>query len=137
MAKPTILVNLKRCTGCWTCSMACKVAHDLGPDEWWQFIRTNGGSGMDEPVGKYPNLKTIWTPVYTKSCILCGDITRDGELPYCVRNCPAGALTYGILEDEESSVAKRVEELTAKGFKLYRAPKHENMRQEILYADQY
>ena len=46
MARPSILVNLKRCTGCWTCSLACKVGNELNEDEWWQYVKTIGsGSG--------------------------------------------------------------------------------------------
>ena len=51
MAK-TILVNINRCTGCWTCSMACKMAHDLETEEFWEFVRTIGGGELDEPGGE-------------------------------------------------------------------------------------
>lgn len=135
MAKPTILVNLKRCTGCWTCSFSCKVAHGLGVEEFWQYVRTNGGTCIDEPLGEYPNCRMDWTPIYTKKCIMCADITKDGELPYCVRNCPCGALTYGDLDDPESEVSLRKAQLEDRGFKIYTPPAYEEIRKGVLYAD--
>ena len=42
MTEKTILFNLQRCTGCWTCSLACKVGNKLPDDEFWLTVRTQG-----------------------------------------------------------------------------------------------
>ena len=39
----SILVNVNRCVGCWTCSMACKKAYGLGVDDYRMYVRTIGG----------------------------------------------------------------------------------------------
>lgn len=49
MSNEAILIDLDRCTGCWTCSMACKMAHHLDVDEYRVSVRTIGGGRIDEP----------------------------------------------------------------------------------------
>lgn len=136
MIKPAILVNLNRCTGCWTCSTACKVAYQLKEDKWWHYVRTIGsGAGVDEPAGEWPNVHMSWMPVYTSECILCVKRTRDGLEPYCTYNCPAKALTYGDLNDPDSPVSVRMRELREKGYNIFQLPAWERTRSEIHYAE--
>ena len=135
MAQPTILINLDRCTGCWTCSMACKIGNHLPDDTWWSTVRTLGsGEGIDRPGGTWPNLKMGWLPVFSKSCVMCAGRTAEGELPYCVYNCPTQAMWYGDLEDEGSEIAQKVEELRDRDFRLFRLPSWENSKEGIVYA---
>lgn len=135
MTKPAILVNLNRCTGCWTCSIACKMAHDLEPDEFWQYIRTVGGNQLDEPGGTYPDLHMKWIPIYTTKCTLCGDKIAKGEQPACVHHCPTKALTFGDTDDPQSTISLRTSELKDKGFRVFDLPKWENTRTRIHYAE--
>ena len=136
MTQPTILINLHRCTGCWTCSLACKVGNQLADDEWWQFVRTLGdGSGIDRPAGKWPNLHMSWIPIHTVDCTLCGERTEDGMDPYCVHNCPNLAMAYGDMDNPNSKVSKDVEALRQKGFKIFKLPEWERSRPEIIYAE--
>lgn len=136
MTQPGILIDLVRCTGCWTCSLACKMGNKLPEDEWWQFVRTLGsGSGIDEPAGVWPNLWMKWLPVHTSDCTLCGERTDQGYEPYCTYNCPTDAMTFGDLEDPQSPVSKRLAELKAMGYRIFELPARERTRPEIVYAE--
>ena len=45
----TILVDLQRCIGCWTCSMACKVGNGLEDDDFRITVRNlkvSAGAGF-------------------------------------------------------------------------------------------
>ena len=131
----TILVNINRCTGCWTCSMACKMAYDLETEEFREFIRTIGGGELDEPGGEWPNLYMKWMPIWKTSCRACqGDKSTAGQ-PYCTYNCPTGALTYGDIDDEASEIAKRLDALKKSSFRVYEMPVWEDTRKGILYAE--
>jgi len=136
MTQPSILINLKRCTGCWTCSLACKVGNKLSEDEWWQHVRTIGsGSGIDEPSGIWPDVHMSWMPIHTTDCTLCGKRTEQGLEPYCTYNCPTKAMTFGDLDDAQSPVSKRMAELKEKGYRLFQMPVWERTRPEIYYAE--
>jgi Fe-S-cluster-containing dehydrogenase component len=118
--------------------MACKVAHDLPADEWWQIVRTLGsGAGLDEPSGIYPNCFMEWMPTYTKKCILCADRAKDDLPPHCVHNCPAMALIFGDLDDSQSAISQRIAELRGKGFTIFQLPAWEQTRQNIYYANKH
>lgn len=136
MSKPTILINLSRCIGCWTCSMGCKVNYHLPDNMWRSTIRTLGsGEGIDRPGGVWPNLHMEWMPVYSAKCTLCEPRTSNGELPYCVNSCPNGAMFYGDLDNPESDASKQLEELKTRGYRIYTLPAWEEERTGILYAN--
>ncbi|CAK7011309.1 MAG: hypothetical protein PEGG_00436 [Paraeggerthella hongkongensis] len=130
MAQDTrILVNLQRCTGCWTCSLACKVVNELPYDEYWATVRTLGsGEGIDRPAGTWPNLSMSWMPVWSKKCIKCAPRLAEGQEPFCVKCCPNSALTTGEAVDAE------VEALREKGFRIFSLPAWESTREGIVYA---
>ena len=135
MTQPTILINLHRCTGCWTCSLACKVGNQLADDEWWQYVRTLGsGAGIDRPAGIWPNLHMSWLPIHTQDCTLCGSRTEQGFDPYCVHNCPNDAMIYGDLDDPKSAVALKLAALREGGYHIFKLPEWEKSRSEIVYA---
>lgn len=81
-------IDLKRCVGCHTCSVACKSANNLPNDIWWNRILTVGGEAMDTAAGTYPNNKMEFLPLNCQHC----------ENPACVKACPVGA-TYKREED--------------------------------------
>jgi Fe-S-cluster-containing dehydrogenase component len=135
MARPAVLVNLNRCTGCWTCSMACKVAHNLPENKWWLYVRTIGsGNGMDEPAGKWPDVHMSWMPIYTSMCILCSKRAEGGAEPFCTYNCPTKAMTYGDIDDPGSVISMRLKELQDKGYRTFQLPAWENTRPEVYYS---
>lgn len=81
-------IDIKRCTGCNSCSVACKVENNLPNEIWWNRILTVGGEKMDSPKGTFPNLKMQFLPINCQHC----------ENPSCVKACPVGA-TYKRKED--------------------------------------
>ncbi|MDR1014811.1 MAG: 4Fe-4S dicluster domain-containing protein [Coriobacteriales bacterium] len=85
-----MVIDTKRCVGCHTCSMACKMENNLPNDNWWCRIHTVGGQNMDSPGGSWPNLFLSYLPINCQHC----------ENPACTKVCPVGA-TY---KDEETGV---------------------------------
>ncbi|MDR1422261.1 MAG: 4Fe-4S dicluster domain-containing protein [Coriobacteriales bacterium] len=81
-------IDLKRCVGCHTCAVACKIENNLPDGNWWNRTTTEGGDAQDTPSGVYPNLKREYI---TLACQHCAN-------PACVRACPVGA-TYKREED--------------------------------------
>lgn len=76
-----MVIDLDRCIGCHTCSMACKAEHGIQEGSWIT-VDTIGGEHMDTPAGIYPDLKMSYLP---KSCMHCA------EAP-CMEACPSGAI---------------------------------------------
>ena len=126
----TILVDLQRCIGCWTCSRACKVGNNLPDEEFWLTVRTQGsGEGIDRPAGTWPNLHMSWIPIWSQSCVKCPSRIAKGDKPYCVNACPCDALTIG-----EAATAKK-EELRDRGFRFFELPAWEKSKDNVLYAE--
>lgn len=88
-----MIVDLKRCVGCHTCSVACRFANNLPAGTWWNHVYTEGGSQPDTAFGEFPNLSINWLPV---TCQHCDD-------PACVKVCPVGA-TY---KDPETGIVRQ------------------------------
>lgn len=130
-----ILVDVNKCIGCWTCSMACKTAHHLDTDVFWQYVRTIGGGERDEPGGEWPNLYMKWMPIWKTKCPECSGDAMSDNLPYCVYNCPTHALVYGDVDDPDSAYSKRLAELKSKQFRVYKIPEWEETRETVTYAE--
>ncbi|WP_165172031.1 hypothetical protein [Adlercreutzia sp. ZJ242] len=131
----TILVNVDRCLGCWTCSLACKVAYDLPVDEHRLYVRTIGGGGVDVPAGQWPNLSMKWMPVYKTSCIDCRGCSSTDDMPYCVYNCTTEALTYGDLDDPASPAAREMTRLKNMGYHAYELSAWEGTKPGVVYLE--
>lgn len=131
----SILIDLNRCTGCWTCSIVCKSSHELSDDEFWVRIETLGdGSGIDRPSGVWPNLKMSWLPIHTKKCTGCADLVAKNLTPTCVYNCLNAAMAYGDPEDEESDVSKRLAECREKGLTTFELPSWQDSKDGVIYV---
>ncbi|MCL4552062.1 MAG: 4Fe-4S dicluster domain-containing protein [Candidatus Marsarchaeota archaeon] len=74
MTRWGMVIDLRRCVGCQTCTVACKIEHFVPPGLF--FSRVN-----DYEVGEYPNVARRFLPL---GCMHC-------EHPPCVDVCPTGA----------------------------------------------
>ena len=76
-----IVIDLERCIGCHTCTIACKLENDIEGDSWLR-VETVGGRGMDTASGEFPNLRMHYLP---KLCMHCAQ-------PPCLDACPLEAI---------------------------------------------
>ena len=83
MTKLAIGVNLRRCIGCNTCALACKMQNNVPDGMLWNRVLTEGCERFDSAEGTYPNLSRTYLPLACQHC----------ENPACERVCPTGA-TY-------------------------------------------
>ena len=74
MTRYVMVVDLRRCIGCQTCTAACKVANGTPPGVQWRRV-------LDLETGSYPDVRRTFLPV---SCMHCGN-------PPCLAACPTGA----------------------------------------------
>ena len=86
-------IDTKRCIGCHTCSVGCRMENGLPKQMWWNRILTDGGEEMDTPTGVFPDVSMSYLPVACQHC----------ENPACTRVCPVGA-TY---KDEETGAVRQ------------------------------
>ena len=75
MAQRCIVVDLDRCTGCHTCTVACKFENDLGLGNYRCDVLDVG------PTGTHPDIEMYWLPIMCQQCT---------NAP-CVEVCPTGA----------------------------------------------
>ena len=83
MPKLGMTIDLKRCMGCQTCALGCKMQNNVPMGTLWNRILTDGGEDVDSARGEFPNLHKSWMPL---ACLHC-------ENAPCVKVCPVGA-TY-------------------------------------------
>lgn len=74
--RPIIRLKQDRCTGCYTCVVACKDWHDIppGPISYRRVVATE--------QGRYPDVRVRFRSV---ACDHCED-------PPCISVCPVGAI---------------------------------------------
>lgn len=80
--KMGLVINTKRCVGCKTCTVACKMENNVAAG--LARIRVLDGHQQEvfeKPTGTYPNLKLEFVPIPCQHC----------EEPPCVPVCPTGA----------------------------------------------
>ncbi len=75
MARYAIVLDTRRCIGCHSCTVTCKVNNNLPLDMIYNPVTTIG------PIGVFPDLHMSYLPLL---CMHCGN-------PPCVECCPTGA----------------------------------------------
>tara|TARA_R110002110_G_scaffold205066_1_gene416750 strand:- start:150678 stop:151265 length:588 start_codon:yes stop_codon:yes gene_type:complete len=79
----TFVIDLKRCIGCDTCVVGCKMEHATPAGEFrLKVFDSHGNFHVEKPEGQYPNLGMYWIPTM---CHHCSDAP-------CVTACPTQAL---------------------------------------------
>lgn len=74
MVRWGMVIDLRKCVGCQTCTIACKQEHNLPPEIFWRYV-------VDCEVGEYPYVRRLFLPM---QCMHCGD-------PPCLPVCPTTA----------------------------------------------
>ena len=69
-----MVIDLNRCVGCQSCTIACKSANDLPSEVQWRSV-------LDVEQGEFPNVERLFLVV---GCQHCAE-------PPCVPVCPSGA----------------------------------------------
>ena len=69
-----MVVDIQKCVGCNTCTVACKHANVTPPAVQWRSVR-------DFEIGEYPSVERIFMPV---GCMHCSE-------PPCMEVCPTTA----------------------------------------------
>lgn len=76
-----VAVDLKRCVGCQSCTIACKAKNGTPPGVFWTRV-------IEKEEGTYPFAYTVYMPMRCNHC----------NEPPCVPVCPTGA-TYQRAQD--------------------------------------
>ena len=99
MTKYAIVVETRRCIGCSSCSVACKLENNLPDQVWYSRVETIGGEAPNTPAGEYGNNTLDYVVVQCNHC----------DMPLCVAACSTGA-TYKddetglVLQDAEKCI---------------------------------
>jgi len=131
--KYALLVDLRKCTGCMTCSMACKVENYLPEGIWWTRVLTVGGPGADLPLGNYPNTHMYWIPIISTDCTFCVHRRTEGVDPFCVQSCPMEARAFGDMADPNSEISKKMNKIHQNGLVISRLPKFLKTKPPVYY----
>lgn len=74
MTRYAMVVDLRRCVGCQTCTAACKQANATPPGVQWRRV-------LDIESGEYPDVRRSFVPI---ACMHCAE-------PPCEEVCPSTA----------------------------------------------
>lgn len=94
---------------------------------------TASGAEVAKITGKVPPYRTVYNhPDYSdtrkmgivEKCIFCDHRVKNGDLPYCVTACPAGARVFGDLNDPNSEARGLI--------KQHKAVQLKNNKDELL-----
>ena len=117
-----MVIDLERCIGCHTCTIACKLENGFETGSGIK-VHTVGGIHPDTPEGEYPTLSMHFLPILCMHCSAppCQDacslgaiyqrkdgiVLVDSEIcdgcQACIEACPYGVLTY----DEDKNVIRK------------------------------
>ena len=97
-----LLIDHEYCTGCRSCEIACRNAHEdtIGSQQWGIHVHEEGPWKLSDNKWEWEYL-----PFPTHLCDLCAERVKEGRKPACVHHCLALCMEYGTVEE----MAKRAE----------------------------
>lgn len=124
-----MVIDLKKCTGCQTCTLACKVYYGLGPGVTRCRV-------VEQETGRFPDVERILVSI---RCMHCND-------PECLKACPTGATKKrpdGIITvDQDECIGCRYCALvcpyrarTFLGVKKRYFPNDDNVWEKVRYSE--
>ena len=81
MSQYAIITDLNRCTGCLTCTVACKANNEVPIGNFWIRTLRVGPTPKADGSGDFPDVDMYYLPVQCQHC----------ASPECVSVCPTGA----------------------------------------------
>lgn len=75
MTQMSMVIDLDRCIGCESCTVACKQENNVRLGAFWTKVLKMG------PYGKFPDLEMYFLSVLCQHC----------KEPQCIQVCPTGA----------------------------------------------
>ncbi len=132
MVRWGMVIDLKRCIGCYSCTIGCKQEHFLPPDMFWTRL-------LISETGEYPQVTDHVYPVLCNHCkeAVCVKVCPSGAsiqredgivdidydkcvgCRYCVLACPYQQRTYYPDGDKEYFPGQGLTELEVIGRELY------------------
>lgn len=117
----------KRCTGCKTCTLACKDNKDLSPEISFRKVYEYGGGSWNQTDGLWNN--DAFTYYVSAACNHC-------DSPVCMAKCPQGAIskdpeTGVVTSDPEKCIGCGTCALTCP----YSAPKVDEEKKKSVKCD--
>lgn len=103
MARRTLVIDLNKCSGCDSCTVACKYENNVKLGSYWNRVLAVG------PTGEYPNIEMYWMPMQCQQC----------ENSPCVKVCPTGA---SYRDPENNVVTVNKEKCIGCQYCLYACP---------------
>lgn len=110
--KKTMVIDLDKCIGCFSCEIACKMENDVPLGVYYNKVLTIGPMGVFPDISQY-HLPTICQQCYNPTCVsVCPTgssfIAKDGTVQvnkelcigckYCIMACPYGARSYNVAQ---------------------------------------
>jgi Fe-S-cluster-containing dehydrogenase component len=99
MPRKGLLIEYEYCTGCQSCTVACKQEHGYPAGKW--------GIKIEEIYTEGEKLRVDFLPVPTKYCDLCAKRVKNGGVPACVKACQAATMFHGELPELAELMEKK------------------------------
>ncbi len=118
--KGRVEIDYDKCIGCRMCMAACP--YNARVFNWDEPVR--------EPDCNYGDARVpVRARGVVEKCTLCKERTDEGDIPLCVRVCPARARTFGDLDDPGSEVSR-----LARGERAHRLLEEKGTRPQLFYV---